>query len=288
MTDPREQVARYLRGREVLAEPEYFLTGERNRLLETMRTGQGGGSASSAGTGGAGQLARSGSRDDILAIEDMETLNNVAGACTRCSLHETRTKVVFADGTAAARVLCVGEAPGANEDRTGVPFVGRAGQLLDRLLRSVGFPRSEVFICNVLKCRPPGNRNPLPEEIERCSPFMLRQVELVSPAVIIALGTFAAQTLIGTKDSLRHLRGRTHLYEGFPLVVTYHPAALLRNPGWTRPSWLDLQLARRIADGDHAPRAVRSRDEAGARGAGETSEPTAQALDQLSFGGRDV
>lgn len=286
MIEPRERVARYLRGREVLDEPEYFLAGERNKLLATLGAGSGVTSAASGGAGGPGQLSRSGTRDEILAIEGMETLSNVAGACTRCSLHQTRTKVVFADGTAAARVLCVGEAPGANEDRTGVPFVGRAGQLLDRLLLSVGFPRSEVFICNVLKCRPPGNRNPLPEEIEMCSPFMLRQVELVSPAVIIALGTFAAQTLIGTKDSLRHLRGRTHLYEGFPLVVTYHPAALLRNPGWTRPSWLDLQLARRIVDGDHAPRSLRSQEEG--EEAGKASQPATQAPDQLSFGGRDV
>ncbi len=288
MTDPREHVARYLWGREVLDEPEYFLAGDRGELLKTLRVGPGAASAASGGPPGLGQLSRSGSREEILAIEDMETLGQVAGACTRCSLHQTRTKVVFADGTAAARVLCVGEAPGANEDRTGVPFVGRAGQLLDRLLVSVGFPRSEVFICNVLKCRPPGNRNPLPEEIEKCSPFMLRQVELVSPAVIIAFGTFAAQTLIGTKDSLRHLRGRTHVYEGFPLVATYHPAALLRNPGWTRPSWLDLQLARRIADGDHAPRTLRSEDERQVPEAGEAPQPAQPPPDQLSFGGRDV
>jgi DNA polymerase len=237
--------------------------------------------------GGAGasdvrRLASDGTREEILALPDLETLREVAGACTRCSLHTTRTTVVFADGSPTARLLCVGEAPGANEDRTGLPFVGRAGKLLDRLLLSVGFPRSEVFICNVLKCRPPGNRNPLPDEIEACSPFMLRQVEMVNPAVIVAFGTFAAQTLLGVRDSLRHLRGRTHLYQGYPLVVTYHPAALLRNPGWTRPAWRDLQLARRIADGDHGPPPI-EREEPEVREHGGD----AGAENQLTLGGSD-
>jgi DNA polymerase len=231
------------------------------------------------------RIAREGTREDILGISDMSRLREVAEACTRCGLHSTRTHVVFSDGSPDARLLCVGEAPGANEDRTGLPFVGRAGKLLDRLLLSVGFPRAEVFICNVLKCRPPGNRNPLPDEIEFCSPFVLRQVELVKPTVIVAFGTFAAQTLLGVRDSLRHLRGRTHLYEGFPLVVTYHPAALLRNPGWTRPTWLDLQLARRIADGDHGHAASRTAvaDEPGP----ESEAGPAAPEDQLMLGGRD-
>jgi DNA polymerase len=128
--------------------------------------------------------------------------------------------------------------------------VGRAGQLLDRLLTAVGLGRDRVFICNVLKCRPPGNRNPLPEEIEQCSPFLLRQLALVDPAVVIAFGTFAARTLLGSHESLGRLRQQTHLYEGRPLVVTYHPAALLRNPGWIRPTWEDLQRVRSILDGD--------------------------------------
>lgn len=144
--------------------------------------------------------------------------------------------------------MCVGEAPGANEDDTGVPFVGRAGQLLDRLLMSVGFAREEVYICNVLKCRPPGNRNPEAEEIEKCSPFLRRQVALVAPEVIIAFGTFASRTLLGLSDTLGRMRGRTHRYEGVPLVATYHPAALLRNPNWTRPAWEDLQRARRVLE----------------------------------------
>ncbi len=288
MTEPREAIVRYLRGKEALDEPEFFLPGGRAELLESLKSGNAPPSDGRPADGDLGRLSRGGSRDEILAIPDMRTLRAVAGACTRCALHTTRTQVVFADGAETARVLCVGEAPGANEDRTGVPFVGRAGQLMDRLLLSVGFPRSEVFICNVLKCRPPGNRNPLPDEIEACSPFMLRQVELVRPAVIIAFGTFAAQTLLGTRDSLRHLRGRTHIYEGFPLVVTYHPAALLRNPGWTRPSWLDLQLARRIADGDHGPRTLRAQVEGEEAPGAEHPAPPPGPIDQLSFGGRDV
>ena len=196
------------------------------------------------------RLAREGSRADILEIADLQRLRAVADACRRCQLHETRTRPVFADGTPDARVMCVGEAPGQKEDETGLPFVGRAGQLLDRLLTAVGLGRDRVFICNVLKCRPPRNRNPLPEEIEQCSPFLLRQLELVDPVVVIAFGTFAARTLLGSTESLGRLRQRTHLYEDRPLVVTYHPAALLRNPGWIRPTWEDLQRVRSILDGD--------------------------------------
>jgi DNA polymerase len=214
----------------------------------------------------------------------MGALRAVARECVRCPLHATRTNVVFADGKVDARVLCVGEAPGANEDATGLPFVGRAGKLLDRLLMSAGFPRNEVFICNVLKCRPPGNRNPSADEIERCSPFMLRQVELVAPSVVVAFGTFAAQTLLGSRESLGRLRGRTHLYRGFPLVVTYHPAALLRNPGWTRPAWEDLQRVRRIVDGD-----VDTPGRAGEALPAKEEPPVSPEAppDQLTLGGQD-
>jgi uracil-DNA glycosylase family 4 len=286
--EPREALRSYLRGREAMGEPEVFLPpGSRDRVLGNVRMAALD-APQSAGDGiDTLGLARAGTREDILGIADMDSLRAVAVACTRCGLHATRTKVVFADGTADAKVLCVGEAPGANEDRTGLPFVGRAGKLLDRLLLSVGFPRADVFICNVLKCRPPGNRNPLPEEISTCSPFMLRQVELVKPTVIVALGTFAAQTLLGTRDSLRHLRGRTHLYEGYSLVVTYHPAALLRNPGWTRSTWLDLQLARRIADGDRGQATLRSLTEDGLPTVSGPEVAEADSQSQLILGGRD-
>ena len=283
MSEGQEAVRRWLKGREALGDPALFVgRGERAGLLDGFGTA--GRDRPEAGGDGVSRLSSGGTRDEILALPDLAVLREVAEGCTRCSLHTTRTTVVFADGSPQARLLCVGEAPGANEDRTGLPFVGRAGQLLDRLLLSVGFPRSEVFICNVLKCRPPGNRNPLPDEIEACSPFMLRQVELVNPTVIVAFGTFAAQTLLGVRDSLRHLRGRTHLYQGYPLVVTYHPAALLRNPNWTRPSWRDLQLARRIADGDHGPAPSPPREEPGSR---RNAGSDAGSENQLTLGGRD-
>jgi DNA polymerase len=164
-------------------------------------------------------------------------------------LSETRTQVVFSDGAADARLVVVGEAPGANEDATGLPFVGAAGRYLDLLLACVDLSRKEsVYICNVLKCRPPGNRNPLPDEIEACAPFLTKQLELVAPQGLLAVGTFAAQALTGIQKPLGKLRGEVHAYQGIPLVVTYHPAALLRNPGWTRSFWDDLQLLRSVLD----------------------------------------
>jgi len=152
------------------------------------------------------------------------------------------------EGAEDAGFMLVGEAPGATEDETGRPFVGQAGQLLSKILAAINLTREQVFICNVLKHRPPGNRNPRPEEVTACSPFLVRQIELIRPRVIVALGTFAAQTLLETKLSIGKLRGQIHRYYGVPLIVTYHPAALLRNPAWKRPTWEDVQLARRILD----------------------------------------
>jgi DNA polymerase len=147
--------------------------------------------------------------------------------------------------------VVVGEAPGANEDKTGVPFVGAAGQFLDLLLATVDLSREDsVYICNVLKCRPPGNRNPQPDEIELCSPYLLKQIDLVNPKALLAVGTFSAQLLTGQQKPLGKLRGEVHAYHGVPLIVTYHPAALLRNSKWTRSFWQDLQLLRQIMDGD--------------------------------------
>lgn len=170
-------------------------------------------------------------------------------ACTRCRLATTRKQVVFSDGNPNARLAVVGEAPGAREDDTGLPFVGPAGQLLDLMLATVGFSREDTaYICNILKCRPPGNRNPLPDEIETCTPYLERQIELVGPEVILAVGSFAAQYLTGKAMALGKLRGQIYTFRGTPLVVTYHPAALLRNGGWTRPTWHDLQLLRQVMD----------------------------------------
>ncbi len=182
--------------------------------------------------------------------DDYDALKEIALGCTRCGLSETRTQVVFSDGSPTARLMVVGEAPGANEDASGVPFVGAAGRFLDLLLATVDLSREEsVYIANVLKCRPPGNRNPLPKEIDCCSPYLHKQIELVRPEAILAVGTFSGQLLTGQQKTLGRLRGTVHSYRGVPLVVTYHPAALLRNAKWTRPVWDDLQLLRGILDG---------------------------------------
>lgn len=183
---------------------------------------------------------------------DYDGLREVALACTRCGLSKGRTRVVFSDGPPDARLMVVGEAPGANEDASGVPFVGMAGQFLDLLLATVGLSRKDsVYIANVLKCRPPGNRDPLPAEIAACSPFLLKQIELVKPRALLAVGSFSARLLTGRDGvALGKLRGSVHSYHGVPLVVTYHPAALLRNRRWTRLFWDDLQLLRAIIDGD--------------------------------------
>jgi uracil-DNA glycosylase family 4 len=185
------------------------------------------------------------------AIGQLESLQEIAKKvkdCTRCSLYQTATNPVPGEGNPNAELVCVGEAPGAKEDETGRPFIGQAGQLLTKILAAIDLTREQVFICNVLKHRPPGNRNPLPEEVEACSPYLIRQLELIKPKVIVAFGTFAAQTLLNTKTPLGQLRGLVHQYHGIPLVVTYHPAALLRNPAWKRPTWEDVKLARRILD----------------------------------------
>jgi DNA polymerase len=181
-------------------------------------------------------------------LDSLDAIVHAVRDCKRCPLYATATNPVPGEGPSQADVMIVGEAPGANEDATGRPFVGPAGQLLEKILAAVSLRREEVFICNVLKHRPPGNRNPSPDEVAACSPYLVRQIELVKPKVILALGTFAAQTLLATKLSIGKLRGQLHRYHGVPLIVTYHPAALLRNPGWKRPTWEDVQLARRVLD----------------------------------------
>jgi DNA polymerase len=192
----------------------------------------------------------------VTSITELPSLGDIAkhvAACTRCPLYATATNPVPGEGNPDADFMCVGEAPGATEDETGRPFVGAAGQLLTKILAAIGFQREDVFICNVLKHRPPGNRNPMPNEVQACSPYLIRQIELVKPKVILALGTFAAQTLLDTKTPIGKLRGQVHRYHGVPLVVTYHPAALLRNPSWKRPTWEDVQLAHRILTGAADP-----------------------------------
>lgn len=182
-------------------------------------------------------------------LDSLEAIAEHATACKRCPLWKTATNCVPGEGSPKAQLVCVGEAPGEQEDLSGRPFVGKAGQLLTKILAAIDLKREDVFICNVLKHRPPGNRNPLPDEVTACSPYLVRQIELIRPRVILAFGTFAAQTLLETKLSIGKLRGTVHRYYGVPLIVTYHPAALLRNPAWKRPTWDDVQHARRLLDG---------------------------------------
>jgi len=168
--------------------------------------------------------------------------------CTLCKLCRSRKTVVFGSGNPKAKLVVIGEGPGEEEDKQGKPFVGRAGQLLTKMLASVGFDREhDCYICNVVKCHPERNRNPEPDEVAACNPFLMAQLDAVQPAVILALGNFAAQTLLGTKDGITRLRGRPYLYRDIVLVPTFHPAFLLRNPGdqYKRMAWDDLKLARR-------------------------------------------
>ncbi len=169
-------------------------------------------------------------------------VRELLGDCRRCALHRTRHSLVFGEGNPGAELVFVGEAPGADEDEQGRPFVGRAGQLLTKIIGAMGLKREEVYICNILKCRPPGNRNPQPEEITPCEPFLIRQLEAIRPRMICALGTFAAHTLLKSEAPISVLRGRFHSYQGIPLMPTYHPAYLLRNPGAKKQVWEDVQM----------------------------------------------
>jgi uracil-DNA glycosylase len=165
------------------------------------------------------------------------------GDCTRCALHKGRNKIVFADGSANARLMFVGEGPGADEDAQGLPFVGRAGQLLNNMIAAMGLKREEVYIANIVKCRPPGNRTPEPDEANTCAPFLFRQIDVVRPEVLVALGATAATYLLGQRQPLAGLRGRLHSVRGARLIVTYHPAYLLRDPRQKKEAWADLQIA---------------------------------------------
>ncbi len=267
MSEAGELLARYLRQRRELGETEVIL---KRTAIDALRVGEiGPPPAESAGPArgrttadaparpvpperasprAAGTGTYSGEPVTLSGIRTLEELGAVARGCVACRLSETRTQVVFADGSPDARLVVVGEAPGADEDRVGKPFVGRAGKLLDQLLLSIGFPRDAVYICNVIKCRPPGNRNPEADEVRTCSPYLHGQLDHVGPRAILAVGSFAAQTLLESTEPIGRLRGSVHEYRGMPLVPTYHPAALLRNPGWIRPVWEDLQRLRATLD----------------------------------------
>jgi uracil-DNA glycosylase len=178
----------------------------------------------------------------------IDELNAKINTCVKCGLGKTRIKFVFGVGNPKAEVVVVGEAPGADEDEQGEPFVGRAGQLLTKILEAIHFKREEVFICNILKCRPPNNRDPQAEEIDCCEPYLWKQLEIIKPKMILCVGRIAGQSLLKTNSSLTLLRGKMHDYRGIPLMVTYHPAALLRNPNWKKPCWEDVQQFRKLYD----------------------------------------
>ena len=188
------------------------------------------------------------SNDPVPQAVSLEVIAQLVAGCTKCRLCEGRRHTVPGEGSAEARLVVVGEGPGRVEDETGRPFVGPAGELLTKILGAIELPRERVFICNVVKCRPPENRLPQFDEIAACVPYLFRQIEIVKPKAILAMGGTAAQTLLNTKQSLGALRNLVHRFRGIPLIVTYHPAALLRNPNWKKPTWDDVRIARRLID----------------------------------------
>ena len=184
--------------------------------------------------------------------DTLDVLYEQIHECQKCPLGQTRTKFVFGTGNPHSKVIFMGEAPGADEDAQGEPFVGRAGQLLNKIIEAIGMKREDVYICNIIKCRPPNNRAPLPLESEACTPYLLKQIELIKPKFIISLGRTAAQWLLQTNDSLGAMRGKAHDYHGIKVIVTYHPAALLRNPDWKRPTWEDMKMFKQLYDKETA------------------------------------
>jgi DNA polymerase len=186
--------------------------------------------------------------DPLRDAASLEAVARLVAGCTKCRLCESRTRTVPGEGPADARLVVVGEGPGRTEDATGRPFVGQAGELLTKILAAIDLPREQVYICNVVKCRPPENRVPQFDEVAACVPYLFRQIELVRPKVILAMGGTAAQTMVNSKQSLGAMRNHVHRFRGIPVIVTYHPAALLRNPNWKKPTWDDIRIARRLLD----------------------------------------
>ena len=179
---------------------------------------------------------------------NLEQFDTEINSCQKCGLGATRNKFVFGAGNPNADLMLIGEAPGAEEDKSGIPFVGRAGKLLNDILIAIKFNREDVFIANILKCRPPNNRDPLPEEREVCKPYLYKQIDLIKPKVILCLGKVAANVMLNNKESLTKMRGNVHDINGIKTMVTYHPAALLRNPNWKKPTWEDVQKLRKLYD----------------------------------------
>ena len=253
MTDARALLAAHLRQLAELGGRELYLddmsAAEFARALATWRGAAASDPFAIAAPSAAGHAAVAAAAIAATGNAALAVLSVEAHGCTRCRLHESRNSVVFGEGNPAADVVVVGEAPGQEEDRTGRPFVGRAGRLLDLLLMSAGFPREDVYICNVLKCRPPSNRNPLPDEAETCTTHFLRpQLAAIAPRVLLAVGRFAVQSLLGTDAAIGRLRGRIHDVGGTAAIVSYHPAFLLRSPHMMRAAWQDMQLLRTVLD----------------------------------------
>ena len=245
--DPLAEARRFVEDL-VLFEGDSFLLpagAEETALSERQQVAQG---VSSGGGEGSRTVAVEPSSDG--PASSLEAFRQQICQCMRCRLGATRNQFVFGSGREDAGIMFVGEAPGADEDRSGQPFVGAAGQLLTKIIEAMGLAREDVYICNILKCRPPNNRDPQPDEIEQCEPYLKRQIEWVQPRVICTLGRFAAQTLLRSDQSMGRLRQSEHRYEGIPLIATYHPAALLRNVALKRPVWEDMQVIRdRLREG---------------------------------------
>lgn len=264
-----DDLARYLRQQAELGGSEIILGSAGQREEPAGRVDQPAGPPSAEGTAGGTEPARPWLKDappipgpglavmppDLPLVGDplegLDTLEQLAERINStycCGLCPNRTHAVPGEGNPAAELVLVGEGPGATEDETGRPFVGAAGKLLEGILGAIGLSRDDVFICNVVKCRPPKNRKPLPDEVAACIPYLHRQLGIIRPRVILTLGGTAAESLLGVKQSLGQLRGQVHTYDGIPLIVTYHPAALLRNPNWKKPTWDDVRIARQLLD----------------------------------------
>jgi DNA polymerase len=200
------------------------------------------------GLGFAVEAPSHGLDDELVALKTLEEVAERIRTTHCCALCPHRTNAVPGDGNSNARLVLVGEGPGATEDAQGKPFVGQAGNLLNGILEAIEVPRDSVYITNIVKCRPPQNRKPLPDEIAACIPYLHRQLELIRPKVILAMGGTAGEALLGVRKGLGELRGKVHTYNGTPLIVTYHPAALLRNPNWKKPTWDDVRIARQLLD----------------------------------------
>jgi DNA polymerase len=229
-----------------LAELRQIVVGLRHHLEEEKLLGVDGWLRASAGP--TADASSRPSQKGLPFPPSLEAVRSELGDCRRCKLHSYRTQIVFGTGNPQAKLAFVGEAPGREEDLQGEPFVGQAGQLLTKIIQAIHLTREEVYIANIIKCRPPENRNPESDEIAACEPFLIKQLQVIRPRLICALGTFAAQTLLQSEEKISSLRGKFHQYQGIPLMPTYHPAFLLRNPGRKREVWEDMKKIKREYD----------------------------------------